>query len=63
MAYVITELCVGTLDTSCAQACPVDCIHPGPGETGAERATILYDEGLDAAERLLGAYLAGASGG
>jgi NAD-dependent dihydropyrimidine dehydrogenase PreA subunit len=42
MTYVITEPCVGTLDTSCAEVCPVDCIHPGPGEEGFERTTILY---------------------
>ena len=42
MAYVITEPCVGTLDASCAEACPVDCIHPFPGEEGHDRATILY---------------------
>jgi len=42
MTYVITEPCVGTLDTSCAEVCPVDCIHPGPGEDGFGRATILY---------------------
>lgn len=44
MAYVITEPCVGTLDTSCAEVCPVDCIHPGPGEPGFQDATILYVE-------------------
>jgi len=42
MTYVITEPCVGTLDTSCAEVCPVDWIHPGPGEDGFGRATILY---------------------
>ncbi len=26
MAYVITEPCVGTCDTACVKACPVDCI-------------------------------------
>jgi NAD-dependent dihydropyrimidine dehydrogenase PreA subunit len=25
-AYVITEPCVGTCDTACVKACPVDCI-------------------------------------
>jgi NAD-dependent dihydropyrimidine dehydrogenase PreA subunit len=29
MAYVITDPCVGTCDTACVAACPVDCIH-GP---------------------------------
>ena len=27
MAYVITEPCIGTKDTSCVDVCPVDCIH------------------------------------
>lgn len=26
MAYIITEPCVGTCDTSCVKVCPVDCI-------------------------------------
>jgi len=42
MTYVITEPCVGTLDASCAEVCPVECIHPAPGEEGHDRATILY---------------------
>lgn len=29
MAYIITEPCLGTCDTSCVKVCPVDCIH-GP---------------------------------
>ena len=33
MAYVITEPCVGTCDTSCVKVCPVDCIH-GPIKQG-----------------------------
>jgi NAD-dependent dihydropyrimidine dehydrogenase PreA subunit len=27
MAYVIAEPCIGTKDTACVDACPVDCIH------------------------------------
>ncbi|MDA3005815.1 MAG: ferredoxin, partial [Actinomycetota bacterium] len=42
MAYVITEPCIGTKDTSCADVCPVDCIHPAPGEENADTATMLY---------------------
>lgn len=42
MALVITEPCVGTLDTACADVCPVDCIHPAPGEEDHDRTTILY---------------------
>ena len=28
MACVIAEPCIGTKDTACVDACPVDCIHP-----------------------------------
>src|SRR5260370_17666334 len=28
MAYVIAEPCIGTKDTACVDACPVDCLHP-----------------------------------
>jgi ferredoxin len=42
MAFVITEPCVGLLDTRCQDACPVDCIHPHAGDPGARRATMLY---------------------
>ena len=31
MAYVIAEPCIGTKDTACVDACPVDCIHPEEG--------------------------------
>lgn len=27
MTYVITEACIGVLDQSCIDVCPVDCIH------------------------------------
>ena len=42
MAYIITEPCIGTNDTSCADVCPVDCIHPAAGEEGHDEATMLY---------------------
>lgn len=29
MAYVITQGCVDTLDKSCIEECPVDCIYEG----------------------------------
>ena len=32
MVYVIAEPCVGTKDTACVDACPVDCIHPKKDE-------------------------------
>ena len=47
MTYIITEPCVGTKDVSCADVCPVDCIHPAPGEEHHEESTILY---IDPAE-------------
>jgi NAD-dependent dihydropyrimidine dehydrogenase PreA subunit len=34
MAYVIAEPCIGTKDTACVDACPVDCIHPKKDEAG-----------------------------
>src|SRR5215472_1438796 len=42
MAYVIAEPCVGTKDTACLDACPVDAIHPRKDAPGAARATQLY---------------------
>ena len=33
MAYVIAEPCIGTKDTACVDACPVDCIHPKKNTT------------------------------
>lgn len=32
MAYVIAEACIGVKDTACADACPVDSIHPRKNE-------------------------------
>jgi NAD-dependent dihydropyrimidine dehydrogenase PreA subunit len=34
MAYVITEICVGSKDASCYEACPVDAIGPNPHDVG-----------------------------
>ena len=42
MAYIITEPCIGTKDTACADVCPVDCIHPAPGEEHFQQSTKLY---------------------
>ncbi len=42
MTYVITEICIGTKDTSCLEVCPVDCIHPTPGEPGFVAIQQLY---------------------
>ena len=40
MSYVITQNCCK--DASCVAACPVNCIHPAPGETGFGSAPMLY---------------------
>ena len=50
MAYIIAEPCIGTKDTACVDACPVDCIHPKSDEEGFEAAEQLYidpDECID----------------
>jgi ferredoxin--NADP+ reductase len=40
MAYVVTQSCCS--DASCVVACPVNCIHPAPGEPGFAEAEMLY---------------------
>lgn len=50
MAYVIAEPCIGTKDTACVDACPVDCIHPKSDEDEFESEEMLYidpDECID----------------
>lgn len=50
MTYVITQPCVGVKDASCVDVCPVDCIHPAPGEGDFESVDMLYinpDECID----------------
>jgi len=42
MAYVIAEPCIGTKDTACVDACPVDCIHPKKDEPAHADAEMLY---------------------
>jgi NAD-dependent dihydropyrimidine dehydrogenase PreA subunit len=42
MAYVIAEPCIGTKDTACVDACPVDCIHPKKDEPAFENVNQLY---------------------
>jgi NAD-dependent dihydropyrimidine dehydrogenase PreA subunit len=42
MAYVIAEPCIGTKDTACVDACPVDCIHPKKDEDGFAEADQLF---------------------
>ncbi|MEW6732721.1 MAG: ferredoxin family protein [Acidobacteriota bacterium] len=40
--FIICEPCIGTKDTACVDACPVDCIHPRKDEAGFEEAEMLY---------------------
>lgn len=42
MAYVIAEPCIGTKDTACVDACPVDCIHPKKDESAFATEAQLY---------------------
>src|SRR5580698_5791490 len=42
MAYVIAEPCIGTKDTACVDACPVDCIHPKKDEDGFAETDQLF---------------------
>ena len=50
MAFVITEPCIGVKDATCAEVCPVECIHPGkddPEFTGTDQLFIHPDECID----------------
>ncbi|GAA4086757.1 FAD-dependent oxidoreductase [Nocardioides kongjuensis] len=40
MAYVVTQSCCA--DASCVVACPVNCIHPAPGEPGFGTTEMVY---------------------
>jgi ferredoxin--NADP+ reductase len=40
MAFAITQSCCS--DASCVEVCPVDCIHPTPGEPDFGTTDILY---------------------
>src|ERR1700689_2585424 len=42
MAYIIAEPCIGTKDTACVDACPVDCIHPKKDSEKYATETMLY---------------------
>jgi NAD-dependent dihydropyrimidine dehydrogenase PreA subunit len=42
MAYVIAEPCIGTKDTACIDACPVDCIHPKKDEPNFAEHNMIY---------------------
>ncbi len=50
MAYIIAEPCIGTKDTACVDACPVDCIHPKKDDPKYATEEMLYIdpvEGID----------------
>jgi len=49
MAYVIAEPCIGTKDTACVDACPVDCIHP--------KKNTSYDDGRPTFEAVPQLYI------
>ncbi|HYW97884.1 MAG TPA: 4Fe-4S binding protein, partial [Candidatus Elarobacter sp.] len=49
MTYVIAEPCIGTKDTACVDACPVDCIHPKKNTT--------YDDGRPTFEEVSQLYI------
>jgi ferredoxin--NADP+ reductase len=40
VAYVVTQSCCS--DASCVVACPVNCIHPAPGEPGFAEAEMVF---------------------
>ncbi len=40
MTYTVTQPCA--VDASCVLACPVNCIHPAPGEPGFAEAVMLH---------------------
>ena len=42
MAYVIAEPCIGTKDSACVDACPVDCIHPKKEDSKFDSVEMLY---------------------
>ncbi len=42
MTFIICEPCIGTKDTACVDACPVDCIHPRGDEAELESEQQLY---------------------
>lgn len=42
MAFVIAEPCIGTVDASCVNVCPVDCIHPRKDEAQFQEVVQLY---------------------
>lgn len=46
MTYIIGKNCIGTIDASCAEVCPVECIYSKPGDN---RLYINPEECIDCA--------------
>jgi NAD-dependent dihydropyrimidine dehydrogenase PreA subunit len=42
VSHYITQPCIGVKDGSCAEVCPVDCIHPRKDEPQFEAVEQLY---------------------
>ena len=42
MAHIIAEPCIGVKDAGCIPVCPVDCIHPKPGDPEFDKVEMLY---------------------
>jgi NAD-dependent dihydropyrimidine dehydrogenase PreA subunit len=51
MAYVMAEPCIGTKDTACVDACPVDCIHPKKDEAAYSEHPQLYIDTVECIDR------------
>ncbi len=47
MSYVIAEPCIGTKDTACVDACPVDCIHPKKDESKYEASEMIFIDPIE----------------
>jgi NAD-dependent dihydropyrimidine dehydrogenase PreA subunit len=52
MAYVIAEPCIGTKDTACVDACPVDCIHPKKDSDKFATEEMLYIDPVECIDDL-----------
>ena len=46
MTYYITQPCIDTLDLSCVDVCPVDCIHCGACEPACPVTAIFAEDDL-----------------
>ena len=62
MAYVITEPCIGTKDTACVEACPVDATMaeddvPAQWEAFKEINRAYFEQGHEAGEKMVQEFL------